>query len=602
MELNETIKVRVEKLRDYMKTEGLAAFIIPTCDPHLSEYTPAHWQTREWISGFSGSAGTAVVTMERAALWTDSRYFLAAAQQLARTPYILMKDGLAETPSIGEWLAEVLQEDSVVGVDGSVFTPAALKELCGALAAKNITIKAGNDPFDMLWESRPAIPKNSIEVQPLKYAGESCRSKVSRLLAEAHGKGCDALLLTALDEIAWTLNLRGSDVECNPVFVSYLLLSQGHSTLFTDTDKVSAEVREYLVAEGVDVLPYENIGKGIAALDARCTLLSNKTNSALCSLYGKGRCVIAPSPAESFKAIKNEAEIAGFHSAMLRDGVAMVKFLSRLKSEVEKGITEIGVDRLLTSFRAEQELYRGLSFATIAAYGAHGAIVHYEADEASDVKLEPRSLILIDSGAQYTDGTTDITRTISLGTPTEEEKEVYTLVLKGHIALSRCVFPDGASGTQIDCTARYAMWQRLMNFGHGTGHGVGSYLNVHEGPHQIRMNYMPAPLHAGMTVTDEPGLYLEGKFGVRTENTLLIVPAGESQFGKFLKFEPLTLCPIDTTPINFALLDETEVEWLNEYHAKVNRLLMPLIQEASVREWLTQATKPINGPQPQEQL
>ena len=590
-----TISDRVEMLRGYMNRHGLDAFIIPTSDPHMSEYTPAHWQARQWISGFSGSAGTAVVTAQKAALWTDSRYFLAASGQLASTPFALMKDGLASTPSIGEWLAGVLNPGSVAGIDGKVVTPSTLKAFEDGVAAKHIVFDTSRDPFDELWDSRPALPSAPVETQPMEYAGESCRDKLSRMLAEARRKGCDALLLTALDDIAWALNLRGSDVECNPVFVSYLLVSGKSSTLFINPCKVSAEVREYLKDEGVDVKPYEDVIGGIKKLDARCTLLSDKANSAICSLYARDRRVVAPSVAERFKAVKNDAEIGGFHNAMLRDGVAMVKFLSRLHSEVEKGITETGADRLLTSLRAEQELYRGLSFPTIAAFGAHGAIVHYEADEDTDVKLEPRSFILIDSGAQYADGTTDITRTIALGTPTPEEKKVYTLVLKGHIALSRCVFPEGASGTQLDLAARYAMWQHLMNFGHGTGHGVGSYLNVHEGPHQIRMNHMPAPLRAGMTVTDEPGLYLEGKFGVRTENTLLIVPAGESEFGKFLKFEPLTLCPIDTAPIDFTLLDHTETEWLNDYHATVRERLMPLIDDAAAREWLAAATQPVKG-------
>ena len=527
MKENESITCRVEKLRGYMKKKKLDAFIIPSNDPHMSEYTPAHWQCRQWISGFNGSAGTAVVTLEKAALWTDSRYFLAAGQQLEGTPFTLMKDGLPDTPSIGTWLAETLSENAKAGIDGSLCTPAMLKMLESELSPRGISAELCEDPFNEVWNNRPELPTDKIEVHPLKYAGESAADKIHRLLGKARENGCDAMLLTALDEIAWTLNLRGNDVECNPVFVSYLLLSDRQNVLFVNPAKVSDEVREHLSLSGVETMPYTAVADAVKNLHACRTMISNKSNCAIKSLFNDGECVIMPSIAEEIKAVKNSAEIAGFHSAMLRDGVAMVTFLSRLKSEVKKGITEMGVDRLLTSLRAEQELYRGLSFATIAAYGAHGAIVHYEADEHSDVKLEPHGFILIDSGAQYSDGTTDITRTISLGNPTEEEKKIYTLVLKGHITLSECVFPDGASGTQIDCAARYAMWQHFLNYGHGTGHGVGSYLNVHEGPHQIRMNYMPAPLRAGMTVTDEPGIYCEGKFGVRTENTLLIVPAGE---------------------------------------------------------------------------
>lgn len=594
MKENESITCRVEKLRGYMKKKKLDAFIIPSNDPHMSEYTPAHWQCRQWISGFNGSAGTAVVTLEKAALWTDSRYFLAAGQQLEGTPFTLMKDGLPDTPSIGTWLAETLSENAKAGIDGSLCTPAMLKMLESELSPRGISAELCEDPFNEVWNNRPELPTDKIEVHPLKYAGESAADKIHRLLGKARENGCDAMLLTALDEIAWTLNLRGNDVECNPVFVSYLLLSDRQNVLFVNPAKVSDEVREHLSLSGVKTMPYTAVADAVKNLHACRTMISNKANCAIKSLFNDGECVIMPSIAEEMKAVKNSAEIAGFHSAMLRDGVAMVTFLSRLKSEVKKGITEMGVDRLLTSLRAEQELYRGLSFATIAAYGAHGAIVHYEADEHSDVKLEPHGFILIDSGAQYSDGTTDITRTISLGNPTEEEKKIYTLVLKGHIALSECVFPDGASGTQIDCAARYAMWQHFLNYGHGTGHGVGSYLNVHEGPHQIRMNYMPAPLRAGMTVTDEPGIYCEGKFGVRTENTLLIVPAGESQFGKFLKFEPLTLCPIDTAPIDLGLMTDKELQWLNDYHETVRQRLTPLIKDGAVKEWLADATKPIS--------
>lgn len=594
MKENESITCRVEKLRGYMKKKKLDAFIIPSNDPHMSEYTPAHWQCRQWISGFNGSAGTAVVTLEKAALWTDSRYFLAAGQQLEGTPFTLMKDGLPDTPSIGTWLAETLSENAKAGIDGSLCTPAMQKMLESELSPRGISAELCEDPFNEVWNNRPELPTDKIEVHPLKYAGESAADKIHRLLGKARENGCDAMLLTALDEIAWTLNLRGNDVECNPVFVSYLLLSDRQNVLFVNPAKVSNEVREHLSLSGVETMPYTAVADAVKNLHACRTMISNKANCAIKSLFNDGECVIMPSIAEEMKAVKNSAEIAGFHSAMLRDGVAMVTFLSRLKSEVKKGITEMGVDRLLTSLRAEQELYRGLSFATIAAYDAHGAIVHYEADEHSDVKLEPHGFILIDSGAQYSDGTTDITRTISLGNPTEEEKKIYTLVLKGHIALSECVFPDGASGTQIDCAARYAMWQHFLNYGHGTGHGVGSYLNVHEGPHQIRMNYMPAPLRAGMTVTDEPGIYCEGKFGVRTENTLLIVPAGESQFGKFLKFEPLTLCPIDTAPIDLGLMTDKELQWLNDYHETVRQRLTPLIKDGAMKEWLADATKPIS--------
>lgn len=591
---NENINSRVAKLRAYMQERGLSAFIIPTTDPHMSEYTPQHWQTRAWITGFDGSAGTAVVTLNKAALWTDSRYFIAAASALEGTPYELMKQGTDGTPGIGEWLAATLESGGTAGVDGTVVTQAFCDELAAVLMPKGITLELTHDPFAEIYPDRPALPDNPVTVHPLEYAGETAASKIERILAEAAKKGCTSVFVSALDDIAWTLNLRGSDVPCNPVFVSYLLLAPGGSTLFADDAKLSPAVRQHLADAGVAVKPYGTAAAALAANKAAPVLLSDKCNSTLQTAAACNGCVIAPSIPEKLKAVKNAAEISGFRRAMERDGAAMVTFLSRLDELVATGtLTETGVDRELTALRAAQPLYRGLSFATIAAYGAHAAIVHYEADEESDVKLEPKGMILIDSGAQYEDGTTDITRTIALGPVSDEERQAYTLTLKGHIMLSRCVFPDGASGTQIDCCARYHMWQNLMNYGHGTGHGVGSYLNVHEGPHQIRMNYMPQPLRAGMTVTDEPGIYCEGKYGVRIENTLFIVPAGESEFGRFLKFEPLTLCPIDLHPVDFGLLTPDEVQWLNDYHAEVRRRLGPLVNDAYAHDWLMEHTAPV---------
>lgn len=594
MENPAIIRSRLEELRKYMSAHSLDAFIIPSSDPHMSEYTPARWKSREWISGFGGSAGTAVVTLHDAALWTDSRYFLAAAEELAGTTFELMKDGLPQTPTIADWLIGKLPAGAGVGFEASLITPKQFGDYTQKLGNAGISLKLTADPFNEIWADRPPLPDSPIELHQPEYAGESFESKRQRLLEAAAKNGCDMLMLSVLDEIAWTLNLRGTDVEYNPVFVAYLILAAKGSTLIVSPKKITPEVKAYLSANNVAIAPYDEAEEAIKRATATARIqLPTGINMAVYSYIKEGQKLVAPSPAEAMKAVKNDAEIRGFHSAMLRDGVAMVEFLARLHEEVEKGTSEMGVDRLLTSLRAEQPLFRGLSFATIAAYGPHGAIVHYEASTDTDARLEPRGLLLLDSGAQYSDGTTDITRTIPLGTPTAKEKKVYTLVLKGHIALERCVFPDGASGTQIDLAARYAMWQELMNYGHGTGHGVGSYLNVHEGPHQIRMNYMPAPLHAGMTVTDEPGIYLAGEFGVRIENTLLIVPAGESQFGSFLKFEPLTLCPIDTAPIDFQMMSAEEIAWLNSYHATVREKLMPHITNPATRRWLQEATKPI---------
>lgn len=593
--MNKTeINERVELLRTYMKENALSAYIIPSTDPHMSEYTPKHWQMRAWVSGFDGSAGTAVVTADKAALWTDSRYFIAAAEAVKGTPFVLMKAGTDGTPDIADWLAANLSAGSTVGVDGTVITRAFRNNLQSVLASCNIAIDTRHDAFAAICTARPMLPIDEVEIHPLAFAGETSQSKIGRILVIADKRGCKAVVVSALDDIAWTLNLRGSDVPCNPVFVSYLLLAARGCILFIDDRKLSPAVVQYLKSINVETKPYTAVFETLAAITDTPVLLSDKANLAIhSSLCGK-KCVVAPSIPEALKAVKNEVEIEGYHRAMERDGVAMVTFLSRIKELVQQGgLTEIGVDKELTALRAEQPLFRGLSFATIAAYGAHAAIVHYEADAASDIPLEPRGMILIDSGVQYQDGTTDITRTVALGALTTEERTAYTLTLKGHIMLSRCVFPDGASGTQIDCCARYHIWQNLMNYGHGTGHGVGSFLNVHEGPHQIRMNYVPQPLHAGMTVTDEPGIYCEGRFGVRIENTLLIVPAGSSEFGKFLRFEPLTLCPIDIEPIDWNMMTSDETAWLDDYHAEVRHRLAPLITDDDVLAWLMQNTDPI---------
>lgn len=589
---NTIIEKRLAALRDVMKQESIDAFIFPSTDPHNGEYVPEHWEGRKWISGFNGSAGTAVVTMDAAALWTDSRYFLAAAEQLGGTEFKLMKERIEGTPSIIKWLGMKLSfvSSPVVGVDGMVNSEASVAELIAGLRAEGgITVRTNFDPLERIWTDRPPVPQNKISIHPLEYAGESCASKLARIRARLKDMHACGMLAAALDDIAWTLNLRGTDVHCNPVFVSYLLITPERATLFVDDCKLDDSVREYLKGEGVDTDNYNKVKDALAAYSEYNILLDpceiNHT------LFSAVRCekVTQPSPIQYMKTVKNSTEIEGFHNAMLRDGVALVKFLRWLKPAVEAGgETEISIDRKLTSLRAEQKLFKDISFDTIAAYQEHGAIVHYEATPETDVPLRPEGLILIDSGAQYLDGTTDITRTIALGDVTEEQKTVYTLVLKGHIQLELCKFPRGASGTQLDALARKDMWRYGLNYMHGTGHGVGSYLNVHEGPHQIRMEYKPAPLVEGMTVTDEPGLYLAGRFGVRTENTLLIVPYKNTEFGSFLGFEPLTLCPIDLAPVKTEMLLPEEKEWLNAYHRTVYDRLSPLLEDED-REWLASA-------------
>lgn len=593
---NKSITSRVDSLRKIMRQRQLDAFIFPSNDPHSGEYIPDYWKAREWISGFNGSAGVAVVTADKAALWTDSRYFIAAEEQLQGTGYVLMKERIPGTPSIAEWLTQVLKGNAKVGIDGEIFTISAAtaleEELC---SIGDLKISVEIDPLKDIWIDRPAIPVDKVMVQPLEYAGETAESKISRIRKEMAAKRVDALLVSTLDDIAWTLNMRGTDVHCNPVFVAYLLIGHDDATLFVNPEKLTAEVANYLDGIGVSVDRYESVTPNLSQYGPKVWMDAGTTNCSIAEVP-KVSPVFAASPIPAMKAVKNPVEIEGYRNAMTKDGVAMVKFLCWLDKAMSEDCgekqTELSIDKKLTAFRAEQPLFKGISFDTIAGYGPHGAIVHYEATEETDVELERRGFLLLDSGAQYLDGTTDITRTISLGPLTEEEKKVYTLVLKGHLRLQNLKFPTGACGSQLDAIARSPLWEAGLNYLHGTGHGVGAFLNVHEGPHQIRMEWKPAPLVAGMTVTDEPGVYVEGRFGVRIENTLLIVPYQDTDFGSFLQFEPLTLCPIDLKPVDFSLLTEKEKKWLNQYHAMVRQRLSPLLNEEH-RQWLEKATREI---------
>ena len=594
-----TIAERLELLREELRREHLSAFVFPTTGPHNSEYTADHWKGREWISGFTGSAGTAVVTLQSAALWTDSRYFIQAAGQLKGTEFQLMRLKMAGTPTIAEWIASELstlnaQLSTEIGMDGMVNTVAVVEEMKEALRQKGgITVRTNFDPLARIWRDRPQVPRNPVEIQPMELAGEDVRSKLARIRKALHEQHADGMLVAALDDIAWTLNLRGSDVHCNPVFVSYLLIASNKATLYVNKEKVDGEVLRYLKEQGVEVADYAEVGKGLQDYFEYNILID--PDEVCYTLYQKvtRNIVRGTSPIAAMKAVKNERERLGFRSAMLRDGIAMVKFLKWLDESIGKQtLTEISVADKLEALRAEQPLYRGLSFDTIAGYEAHGAIVHYEATPETDAVLQPKGLLLLDSGAQYQDGTTDITRTIALGPLTEEQRRVYTLVLKGHIQLQLLRFPEGASGTQLDAVARKDLWKAGYNYLHGTGHGVGSYLSVHEGPHQIRMEWRPARLHAGMTVTDEPGVYLEGRFGVRTENTLLIVPAEETECGRFLQFETLTLCPVDKAPIVREMMLQEEMDWLNQYHQRVLDTLSPHLSPSET-DWLREACAPL---------
>lgn len=676
----DTITQRVDALRRWMRQKGLDAFIFPSTDPHSGEYVPDYWKARQWISGFDGSAGTAVVTLTHAALWTDSRYWLAADEQTADTPFEVIRctRNVATGQELAAWIkakatlsdsegdtdamstnttggpagavpTEAAEGDSpsdaiTVGIDGWCVPQSQVNSLQEAMMCDGMMLRTDLEPCNELWHGRPELPASAIEIQPIEYAGETAESKLHRIREAIRQQGANATVITQLDDIAWTLNLRGSDVHCTPVFVAYLLLKPDETVLFVDPQKLTPDVRHYLDAIGVRTEPYTHIahqlGNSRELRGLRFLVDPDTTNSAIYELLSmadtlENRSVFpddfyantiliarenaAPMsspiiegecPVAQMKTLKNEAEIAGLRHAMLKDGVAMVQFLrwldEQFKADTSKPegagatpITEMGVDAKLTALRAQQDGFRCLSFDTIAGYGAHGAIVHYEASAETDIPLEPHGLLLLDSGAQYVDGTTDITRTIALGPLTDQERRDYTLVLKGHIRLAMAVFPEGATGTQLDVLARYAMWQDHKNYGHGTGHGVGSFLSVHEGPHQFRQNWMPAPLRAGMTITIEPGIYIAGSHGCRTENTMLIVadqtplPMEGTEVGRWLRLEPLTLCPIDTTPIVRELMTDDEIAYLNTYHAHVREALLPLLNDEADRQWLRAATQAI---------
>ncbi len=587
------IRKRISALRSLMQSKSISAYITYSTDPHSGEYAPAHWESRKWITGFTGSAGTAVITSDDGGLWTDSRYFIQAEEQLTDTGLKLFKERMPETPSIPQWLCRVLKKGERVGIDGYTTPLQTVNELKNELSDYGIEVVMVEDPYKTIWNDRPDLPDNKPFILEEKYSGESANSKISTIRNHISNTGTDYILISALDEIAWTLNMRGTDIECNPLFVSYLLISEKEATLYINKNKLTETTVDYLQSQGVGHRNYENIESDLTAISGRKIAMSPSINFAMYNAASEHNTVfIQASPVSKYKAVKNQIEINGFRNAMLRDGVAMVRFLIWLQKNIGNGNpTELSIDEQLYKERSAMENFRGISFATIAGYQEHGAIVHYEADEHSASILRPEGLLLIDSGAQYLDGTTDITRTIPLGPTTEEQKKDYTLVLKGFIQLAMAEFPQGTCGTQLDVLARLAMWKEGINYGHGTGHGVGHFLNVHEGPHQIRMNNVPTPLQPGMTVTNEPGIYRAGKYGIRTENTMLTVPSRKTDFGEFYKFEQLTLCPINTETILWGMLSSEEISWLNEYHETVYSKLSPLLSDEE-KQWLRNATNP----------
>lgn len=594
--MKENIKPRLAKLRELMRKEGLSAAIIPQADPHMSEYLSSHWQARRMLSGFTGSAGDLVVTLDEALLWTDSRYFLQAAEQLSGTEIKLMKDGLPETPSMAKWLTSTLREGERVGINGMVFSTVTKDDLEMQLEAYGIALDATFDPIDEIWPERPALPQGVVFVHDEKYAGESARDKISKLLEGARGQKADAVFISALDEIAWALNIRSNDVTYNPVVTSFLYLSGQGGVLFVDPVKVPEDVKDYLAGQGVKTAPYTAVRDFIKEIpnDVRVLVDKGRTSAGIVGLLGQ-RCVKGTSVAAMPKACKNDVQLAGVRTAMQRDGVAMVKSLNEIQTRVATGdnITEMDVAEILRKYRSQSPLFFDESFGTIAGYAGHGAIVHYEADDTSNVSLHPKGLLLVDSGAQYLDGTTDITRTISLSDePTQDEKRDFTLVMKGHIALGTAVFPEGTTGHQLDSLARQFLWKEGLSYLHGTGHGVGHFLNVHEGPQSVRLNYVPTPLTPGMITSNEPGLYREGIHGIRCENLVLTVDAMTTDFGRFLRFETLTLCPFDRSLFDTSLMTNEEIEWLNEYHAKVREALAPDLEGKDL-EWLNKNTEPL---------
>ena len=578
--------------------EQVQACIIPTTDPHISEYTPDRWKTRAWISGFTGSAGIIVITNNKAGLWTDSRYFLQAEEQLKDSGIDLYKTGLPDTPVSNDWIASELSEGDCIGIEGAVYAAEEAKSLINYFTSKNLKVRADFAPYDLLWENRPAIPINPAFILPERFAGKSCRDKIEEVIAEAKKNEAEITILAALDTIAWLFNIRGNDVEYNPVCVSYAAVSESETVLFISPEKLTQEVSDYLQQEGVTVAGYEKITDYICQIPSNTSVLTtpSKINYQLYSLLSEKCTVkdIAVHPADSLKSIKNEVEIAGIRNAMKKDGVAMVKFLIDLEKALSNNetVTELNVETKLKTYRSGQADYFGESFKTIAGYGAHGAIVHYGATPESNAVIRPDGILLIDSGAQYFDGTTDITRTVSTGKVSDTIKRNFTNVLKGHIQIALAVFPEGTVGMQLDILSRQFLWKSGQNFLHGTGHGIGCFLNVHEGPQSIRMNYNPAPLKPGMMTSNEPGLYLAGEYGIRIENLLLTINAKTTEFGNFYAFETLTLCPIDKRLIDCSLLSSEEIEWLNNYHQKVYTQLSPLLSDEE-RHWLKKKTEAI---------
>lgn len=591
------IPERIAALREAMKQHKIDAYIIPSSDPHLSEYPADCWKAREWISGFTGSAGTILITMEKAGLWTDSRYFLQAEAQLEGSGIELYKMALPETPTLTEFLLNELQAGQTVGLNGQTYSAAEARTLENTLRKKDLLLRTDIDLIDPIWKERPAIPDAPLFEMPIELSGQSVESKLKTIQEKLQEAGADCLVLSALDEVAWTFNIRGTDVTYNPVVISYAFVSEKENVLFINPKKLTAETAERLKKEGVKLADYSMIYTYLSRLpESVCVFIDmNKTNVSLYKALPAGCKIIEGiSPANHLKSIKNPTEIEGYRQAVVKDGITLTRFYIWLEKQLAAGekVTEISASEKLTSLRAEQPQYIMDSFGTICGYGPHGAIVHYSATPETDAVIKPESLLLIDSGAQYLDGTTDITRTIALSKPTEQMMKDFTRVLKGTISLAKCKFPANTRGSQLDILARKALWDAGINYLHGTGHGIGHCLNVHEGPQSIRMEENPVVLQAGMVMSDEPAMYRTGEYGIRTENMILSREDSKTEFGQFLSFETLTLCYIDTSLIVVQMLSARERAWLNKYHQMVYEKLSPHLTEEE-KAWLKNKTTEI---------
>ena len=599
--MSTSIPARIAALRDAMAKRSIAACLVPTADPHLSEYLPAHWQAREWLSGFTGSAGTLLVTATEAGLWTDSRYFSQAEQQLSGTGIALMKQRTAHAPEHLSWLQQHLHQGDAIAMAGDSVSVATQRQIERLLGSVGVTLRVDLDLPGDAWSKRPALPKAPVVEHPLAYAGTSRAEKFDKLRGALRKQHATHHLVSSLDDIAWLTNLRGSDVECNPVFLAHLLIeTAGRATLFVDRTKLSDELVAGLAADGIHIANYAMLGDTLSELGTNDTLLfdpSRVVSSVIQKVDAKATCIEGPNPSTAFKACKSKDELTHIREVMRRDGAALTRAFRRLEERLAAGMTqtELDVDTLLREERSAQPDFVGESFATIAGYMENGALPHYRATPEAHNTLQRHGLLLIDSGGQYLGGTTDITRVLALGPTTAEQRRDATLVMKGMIALSRARFPKGASGPQLDALARAPLWASGMDYGHGTGHGVGYFLNVHEGPQGIRPPIAGGalvPLEPGMISSIEPGLYKPARHGIRHENLAVVVEAEQTEFGDFYAFETLTLCPFDRRALEPGLLNPEERAWLDDYHASVRAALGPLLEDADLA-WLEKHCAPL---------